>query len=74
MFSAQVKDKQGQKQYLDLLVTSSISIKRHIKVRADANPYNPTDCDYFEKRLLRRRGNTITRKKGGYAEPQKIDV
>ena len=30
---------------------SSIPIQRHVKIRADANPYDPAHDDYFEERL-----------------------
>lgn len=30
---------------------SSIPIQRHVKIRADANPYDPAYDDYFEERL-----------------------
>jgi RNA-directed DNA polymerase len=30
----------------------STKIVRHVKIRADANPYNPADAEYFKKREL----------------------
>jgi RNA-directed DNA polymerase len=33
---------------------SSIKIDRHVKIRSDANPYDPKDEAYFDERLTRR--------------------
>jgi hypothetical protein len=33
-----------------LLLASRIPIKRHVKVRGEANPYDPAYETYFEKR------------------------
>lgn len=46
-----VTTKNGVTQQHYLLQTASVSIKRHIKVKASANPYDPTWETYFEKRL-----------------------
>ena len=35
---------------LELLAMSSVPIRRHIKIRSNANPYDPHWKDYFEKR------------------------
>jgi RNA-directed DNA polymerase len=34
-----------------LLQASDVAIKRHIKIRGDANPYDPEDERYFDQRL-----------------------
>jgi hypothetical protein len=41
------------KSNLDLFLASSVKIKRHIKIRSDANPFDPAYIDYFEKRNKR---------------------
>ncbi|MBT0719932.1 group II intron reverse transcriptase/maturase [Rosenbergiella collisarenosi] len=37
-----------------LVSCKGIPIKRHIKIRSEANPYNPVDELYFEQRLIKR--------------------
>ena len=55
VFCAPIRDKQGKATYLDLLQASSVSIVRHIKLRADATPYDPTFREYFARRQRARR-------------------
>lgn len=38
---------------------TSIPVVRHVKVRADANPYDPKDEGYFDERLTRRMRSTL---------------
>lgn len=52
-FGTEVLDKKGNKVWLDLFKASSIPIRRHIKVKAQANPYDPQWETYFEKRFQR---------------------
>ena len=35
---------------LQIIRVSAIGIKRHIKIKADANPYDPKDGEYFWRR------------------------
>jgi RNA-directed DNA polymerase len=42
-----------------LFSASRIPIKRHIKIKADANPYDPTWELYFEERLSRQMEHTL---------------
>ena len=49
-FFAAVKDIKGKKQYRDLIKAGRIHIIRHVKIRAEANPFDPDWTDYFEKR------------------------
>lgn len=58
VFSATIKDKQGRKSHLDLVEATQIPIKRHIKIKAEANPYHPAYSNYFEERLARRKEST----------------
>jgi RNA-directed DNA polymerase len=51
MFFAPSKNSEGVNIPLDLAKTSKVSIKRHIKIRAEATPYDPKYHDYFGKRL-----------------------
>lgn len=46
-FFAKLKGVDGKPVHLDLVLARSIHIKRHIKIRGAANPYNPVYKDYF---------------------------
>jgi RNA-directed DNA polymerase len=50
-FTGLFKNEEGQRKVVRLLAASSIRIERHTKIRAEANPYDPTWEQYFEKRL-----------------------
>lgn len=51
IFAAKIKSKgKGIATYVDLLAASSIAIKRHIKIKTDATPFDPRYVEYFEKR------------------------
>ena len=49
-FFAACKDANGNLQYRDLINAGRIHIIRHVKIRAEANPFDPDWTDYFEKR------------------------
>jgi RNA-directed DNA polymerase len=51
MFHGTVEDKEGATQTVHLLKASSISIKRHVKIKGEANPYDSGWEEYFERRL-----------------------
>ncbi len=48
------KGKSDNITYLDLVKASDTPIRRHIKLRSDATPYNPIYHDYLDKRILKR--------------------
>lgn len=50
VFSAKTKRKNVTAIQLDLFSASSVPIKRHIKIRAEATPYDPNYTEYFEQR------------------------
>lgn len=50
IFSVIVKTKKGTKKAYQVIRTSSIGIKRHIKIKAAANPYDPEYALYFWQR------------------------
>ena len=50
IFSAPSKNSAGVHTNLDLVMASSTPIKRHIKIKAAANPYDPEWESYFEQR------------------------
>lgn len=53
IFGTEVPDKKGNKVWLDLFKASSVPIRRHTKVKAKANPYDPQWETYFEERFQR---------------------
>ncbi|HLX54447.1 MAG TPA: group II intron reverse transcriptase/maturase [Aquella sp.] len=52
VFNAGVKPWHGRYKLLCLKKASSVAIVRHIKIQAEANPYNPKYKEYFEKRMV----------------------
>lgn len=50
IFTARARNKQGKAITLDLFEIGRVRIKRHIKIRAKATPYDPAFKDYFDKR------------------------
>jgi RNA-directed DNA polymerase len=57
VFSTRTQDKQGESIPLDLFSAASTVIVRHIKIKADASPYDPAYGDYFARRKASRRVN-----------------
>jgi len=49
IFSVKGKTKQGDREY-SVIRLSAIGIRRHIKIRATANPYTQEDAYYFWQR------------------------
>lgn len=50
IFSAKIITGNGTKSYVDLFEASTVPVKRHIKIKAEATPYDPCFIEYFEKR------------------------
>lgn len=50
IFSVKVKNRCGKHYFLDLFSASQLPIRRHIKIKAKANPYDPQYAEYFSKR------------------------
>ena len=48
--SALAPNHRGKNQIISLVKASSTQIRRHIKIRAEANPYDPAFDEYFAKR------------------------
>jgi len=49
-FSTVAEDEQGNASLHQLVKLHTIGIRRHVKIRGDANPYDPKDQNYFRKR------------------------
>jgi len=60
-FSCKVKDKRGNSTYLNLAEAVKVPIVRHIKVKADATPYNRAYHDYYSKLVVKRKVITESR-------------
>jgi len=54
VFFGQIEGRDNQPRLINLFDVASVPIKRHIKIRNTANPYDPQWRDYFEKRQARR--------------------
>jgi len=50
IFSVLAKTKKNSKRVFQVIRTCSIGIRRHIKIKAAANPYEPKDARYFRQR------------------------
>jgi RNA-directed DNA polymerase len=51
VFNGQMQGKDGSKRNVSLYSAAKVPIKRHVKVKAAANPYDPEWEHYFERRL-----------------------
>ena len=64
IFSTIEKTPEGKRR-VELIRASSIGIELHVKIRSDANPFDPKDAKYFERRTadrLRRRTGHAAKK------------
>jgi RNA-directed DNA polymerase len=50
VFSTTIKNERGNIQTLDLMGASKVPIKRHVKIQANATPYDSVYHDYFNRR------------------------
>lgn len=55
IFFSKVKDKEGNPFFLDLFKAVHVRIRRYVKVKADATPYDPAFKEYFLNRKRMRR-------------------
>jgi len=60
--------------YVDLFKASSVAIKRHIKIKAEATPYDPRFTEYFSKRERRTKRSSPKRKQSTKTEPTPNDT
>ena len=59
-FNGTVRTRTGRHYAVRLVKARDIHIRRHIKVRGEANPYDPAWELYFEERLANRMASTLT--------------
>ena len=60
VFGGQTIDRSGAVSFRRLVHASDTAIRRHIKVRSDANPYSSSDDAYFANRASRRLHNYLS--------------
>lgn len=58
IFSTPMVTEKGKMVFLDLLAMVHTPIRRHVKIRAEATPYDPQFKDYFLKREMCRKKHT----------------
>ena len=51
VFAADTKTLEGEQERIRLNIASDTAIQRHVKIRGDANPFDPQHETYFEDRL-----------------------
>jgi len=59
VFSGQRRTRQGETQDVRLASAADVPIRRHVKIRGEANPYDPAWETYFEERLGVRMAGTL---------------
>jgi len=59
VFSGEVTLKDGKQKTLHLLYAAHMLIRRHVKIQAHANPFDPEWEMYFEKRIQTRMSNKL---------------
>ena len=63
IFYGKTNDKYGKSIFIDLIKAAKVSIKRHIKIKAAATPYDPDYREYLEKRNISREMKRSYRKR-----------
>jgi RNA-directed DNA polymerase len=56
------KASNNKSQYVDLFTAGSVAIKRHVKIKAEATPYDPHFTEYFKKRGYQSWCNNLKKK------------
>lgn len=56
VFSVVIPGKNGQKQLKCLKFATDIAIRRHVKIRREAHPFDPAFTEYFQQRQSRKAG------------------
>jgi RNA-directed DNA polymerase len=51
IFYGEIENKEGSPRTVHLLKAASVPIKRHIKIKGEANPYDSSWEEYFERRI-----------------------
>lgn len=59
VFTGRVLRNDGTTRVIHLASAAKTPIRRHVKIRKDANPYDPAWETYFERRLSRKMGHSL---------------
>jgi RNA-directed DNA polymerase len=59
IFFANVQDKKGNVRMMDLFKATQVPIKRHVKIKGYATPYDSAFRNYLERRLYSRKGSIV---------------
>lgn len=59
VFATQERQRDGTRKWVTLQNLAAVTIRRHAKVKADANPFDPKWESYFEEREQRLMGNLL---------------
>ena len=51
VFGAQTTRGNGERKWVTLVKARNTQIRRHVKIKGEANPFDPASDDYFERRL-----------------------
>lgn len=62
IFFAKTPKEDNETSYLDLFKASSVAIKRHTKIKAEATPFDPRFTEYFEERERKSTGINVKSK------------
>lgn len=62
VFSANVKTREGETRMVSLVKAGDTKIVRHVKIKSEANPFDPEQESYFEKRLGVKMNGSVTGK------------
>jgi RNA-directed DNA polymerase len=63
VFGTTVQNKVGEKKWVSLINASDMPIRRHVKIKGNANPFDPAWEWYFEDRLRRSMMDSLRGKK-----------
>ena len=63
VFSTNIKNRDSQTVTLDMVLASKTPIVRHIKIRAEATPYDPAHQEYLDGRIAKRKRGKKTRRR-----------
>lgn len=63
VFGTKVMKPEGSSVYVKLAKASDTKIRRHIKIKAEANPFDPAYESYFEKRLVLKMSDSLKGRK-----------
>jgi len=59
VFQGEVESRRGVSRQVCLMKLADVAIRRHIKIRSEANPYDPACEEYFESRLAEKMAQTF---------------